>query len=426
VPPDAGAGSSDPVVRALLVAMAASPSAELRAALGERLLVLNSPAQALEHFEAGLVLDPADIACLEGAARAAAIVGDGAKANAYGLALKGIRGAAVAPATPPPAAPAALPETLAAIPALDTAQREPPRLHVVTDAEAELVPDLRLADVGGMDSVKERLTRSFLLPLRNPGLVRKLGQEIRGGLLLYGPPGCGKTFLARALAGEIGARFVSVALNDVLDMWFGESERKLHELFENARRQKPTILFFDEADALGQRRTQLKGSVGRTLVNQLLTEMDGFQSSNDGLFLLAATNHPWDVDTALRRPGRFDRLVFVPPPDMPARRAILQLKLRARLVAGTVDLDGVAKATEGFSGADLAALVGTAAEMALQASVERNLEVPIDDELLRRALREARPSTRPWFEVARNHALYANEGGVYDELLAYLKQMRLA
>jgi SpoVK/Ycf46/Vps4 family AAA+-type ATPase len=304
--------------------------------------------------------------------------------------------------------------------------REPPHLHVVGDEEAEMVPRVRFADVGGMEEVKERLTRSFLTPLRNPDLVREYGQAIRGGLLLYGPPGCGKTFLARAVAGEIGARFVSVALNDVLDMWFGESEPKLHELFENARRQKPTIVFFDEADALGQRRSQLEGGAGRTLANQLFAEMDGFESSNEGLFLLAATNHPWDVDPALRRPGRFDRMVFVPPPDVHARRAILELKLRDRFVGRNVDLDAVASATEGFSGADLSGVVGTAAEMALESSVKRGTDVPIDDDLLRRAVREARPSTRPWFEVARNHALYANEGGVYDELLGHLKKMRLA
>jgi SpoVK/Ycf46/Vps4 family AAA+-type ATPase len=228
------------------------------------------------------------------------------------------------------------------------------------------------------------------------------------------------------VAGEIGARFLDVGLNEVLDMWFGESERKLHELFESARRRQPTLVFFDEVDALGQRRTHLKGAAGRTLVNQLLSELDGFSGRNQGVFFLAATNHPWDLDPALRRPGRFDRLVFVPPPDAEGRRAILALKLAGRPVVPGVDLKALALRTEGFSGADLAALVEGATELAIEASLADGRERPIDDGLLRKALQDLRPSTRPWFEVARNHALYANEGGVYDDLLLHLKRLGLA
>jgi SpoVK/Ycf46/Vps4 family AAA+-type ATPase len=272
----------------------------------------------------------------------------------------------------------------------------------VSDEEAEMVPAVRFADVGGMEELKVRLKRSFSTAPGTADPAAKHGQEVRGGLLLYGPPGCGKTFLARAGAGEIGARFVRVALADVVE--------KVHEVFESARRQKPTVVFFDDADAV------------RTPANDFLAELDGFESSNEGLFLVAATSHPWDVDPVLRRPGRFDRLVFVPPPDAPARRAILELKLRDRLVARDVDLEAVASATEGFSGADLAAVVGAAADMAIEASVKGGTDVPIGDDLLRRAAREAQPSTRGWFEAARNHALGANQGGDYDELLGHLKK----
>jgi len=415
------------VVRALRAAIAAGDSPELRAALGERLLVLESPAAALESFEAGLVLDARSAACLEGAARTAVLLGDGAKANAYTLALKGIRAAKIG-SPPESAAPFGLPlQTLATFeappPAPDTTPRDPPRLHVVSDEEAEMVPPLRLADVGGMEEVKEHLARSFLTPLRNPDPVGKPGQPLRGGLLLYGPAGCGKTFLARAVAGEIGARFVTLALDDLVAGSFDESERKLHEVFDKARRQKPAVVFLDEADALRQSRSQLEDGAEPTLTNSLVAEMERPDESNEGLFLLAATSHPWDVDPALRRPGLFDRLLFVPPPDARARRAILESKLRDRLVAGgTVDLEAVAKATEGFSGADLAAVVGAAAAMALEASVKGGTEVPIDDELLRRAVQKAQPSTGPWLEAARSHAPSANEGGVYDELLDRLKQ----
>jgi len=242
--------------------------------------------------------------------------------------------------------------------------------------------------------------------------------------VLYGPPGCGKTFLARAVAGEIGARFVNVGLADVLDMWFGESERRLHEIFESARRRAPTLLFFDEVDALGQRRTTLKGSAGRTLVNQFLSEMDGFAGRNEAVFVLGATNHPWDLDPALRRPGRFDRLLFVPPPDAAARRRIFELKLKNRPHA-RIDLDAAARASDGFSGADIDAVVETATELAIEASLKGGEEHAIDDALLTRALRDVRPSSRPWFETARNFVLYANEGGLYDELLVHLKKLGL-
>jgi SpoVK/Ycf46/Vps4 family AAA+-type ATPase len=302
-------------------------------------------------------------------------------------------------------------------------------LRVVASGGEALVeedaPKITFADVGGMEDVKAILERSFLLPLKKPELFQKFNKRVGGGLVLYGPPGCGKTFLARAIAGEIGARFVNVGLADVLDMWFGESEKRLHELFENARRTAPTVIFFDEVDALGQRRAQLKGAAGRTLVNQLLSELDGFGGKNEGVFVLGATNHPWDLDPALRRPGRFDRLLFVPPPNAEARRVILRLKLGDKPGGDTVELTGIAKTSEGFSGADLEAIVERATEMAIEASLKNDRETPIDKSMLERALKEARPSTRPWFETARNYAIYANEGGVYDELLAHLKKIGL-
>ena len=161
-------------------------------------------------------------------------------------------------------------------------------------------------------------------------------------------------------------------------------------------------------------------------MNQLLSEMDGFASRNEGVFFLAATNHPWDLDPALRRPGRFDRLAFVPPPDLEARRRILELKLGERPVAAGADLARVARMTDGFSGADLSALVEAATELAIEATRTKKTERPIDDGLLARAAKEVKPSTRAWFEVARNHAIYANEGGAYDDLLEHLKAIKLA
>jgi transitional endoplasmic reticulum ATPase len=377
---------------------------ELRVAVGDHLLTHGDAAGALAAYEAGLALVPTHPGALTGAARAAESAGEAAKASAYRLAL----GSTTVGSEPKPQA-----QVIHLRPVPDSAEFDP-------------IPTITFADVAGMEEVKRRLTRSVIHPLKNPALHAKYGKQMGGGLLLYGPPGCGKTFIARAVAGEIGARFVNVGLTDVLDMYVGESERKLHELFENARRRSPTVVFFDEADAIGQRRSHLKGSAGRPLVNQLLTELDGFAGRNDGVFCLAATNHPWDVDPALRRPGRFDRMAFVPPPDRPARRRLLELRLAERPVSGALALDQIAEHTEGFSGADLAALVEDAVEYAIERSVETGREQLINDELLMKALAERRPSARPWLEVARNHAIYANEGGVYDELLDHLKKLGLA
>ncbi|MBB4750873.1 ATP-binding protein [Actinoplanes lobatus] len=280
-----------------------------------------------------------------------------------------------------------------------------------------------LADVGGMAEVKKRLEVSFLGPLRNPKLRSLFGKSLRGGLLLYGPPGCGKTFLARAVAGEMGAAFISLSITDVLNMWIGSSERNLHDLFESARGHAPCVLFLDEIDALGHKRSQLQSSM-RTVVNQLLTELDGVDGGNDGVFVLAATNAPWDVDSALRRPGRLDRTVLVLPPDRPAREAILEYHLRDRPVAG-IDLAAVAAATEHYSGADLAHVCETAAEYAMRDSIAAGEVRMISQADMLSAAREVRPSTDAWFATARNVAMFANESGEYDDLAAYLKKRKI-
>jgi len=283
---------------------------------------------------------------------------------------------------------------------------------------------IRLSDVGGMEQVKQRLEVAFLAPMRNPELSRMYHKSLKGGLLLYGPPGCGKTFIARAVAGELGANFISVTLADVLDMYIGNSERNLSEIFATARRNSPCVLFFDEIDALGQKRSQLRNNAARGVVNQFLTELDGVDAANEGVFVLAATNAPWDVDVALRRPGRLDRTLLVLPPDQPAREAILRHHLKDRPVSG-VKLGALAKRTEGYSGADLAHVCDTAAELALMDSARSGQVRLIGMADLEAALSEVRPSVGAWLESARNVAMFANESGVYDDLAAYLKKRRM-
>jgi len=287
------------------------------------------------------------------------------------------------------------------------------------DLEFRVRADIGFADVGGMEKVKEDIRMKIIHPLKNPELFAAYGKKAGGGVLLYGPPGCGKTLLARATAGEIKASFFSIGLHHVLDMYIGESEQKLHKIFELARKAAPSVLFFDEIDALAADRRDMRQSAGRGIINQFLDELDGSRSTNDGVLILGATNAPWHVDSAFMRPGRFDRLVFVPPPDEVARREISGIHGRGKPL---VDFDpaAIAKKTEGFSGADLKAVFDLATEAALSEAMRKGAVVPVAGKMLLNACKEVKPSTRKWFESAKNYALYANQSGFYDDVLTYL------
>jgi len=428
--------SSDSVIEALLSALQAKPDDRgMRLHVADLLLAAQRYQEAFDHYQHILTHDPANVPALKGAADSGDHCGASDKALGYRKLWQALSGNSEtthsAKLTAVPSSPSNVTSLHSHKNQGDKAKSNPVKLRAVSNEDNVTVgpwedfeAPIKLADVGGMEHVKQRLNMAFLGPLQNPEIMKMYGKSLQGGLMLYGPPGCGKTYIARALAGELGATFMSIGLSDVLDMYLGESERRLHEIFEAARRKAPAVLFFDEVDALGQKRSNMRHSAGRTIVNQLLAEMDSVGSNNKNVFILSATNHPWDVDTALRRPGRFDRVVLVLPPDRAARESIIQHHLKERPVSD-LDIGNIAAHSEHYSGADLAHLVESAAEFAMHDSINSGNARPINMDDFSRALRDVRPSTKPWFETARNYAMFSNEGGVYDELLEYLQTHKL-
>ena len=279
----------------------------------------------------------------------------------------------------------------------------------------------RFSDVVGLNAIKQQIHKKIILPFHKPGLIQRFRKKVGGGVLLYGPPGCGKTLLARATAGECHASFYNIEIADVLDMYIGESEQKLHAIFEKARNDTPCVLFFDEMEALAGKREHHKGNASN-IVSQFLTELDGFSQNNEGVLVLASTNVPWSIDPAFLRPGRFDRMFFVPPPDREAREAILKYYLQDKPVEGNIDYAALATKTGGFSGADLENLVDRAIDEAIDETIDSETDVNISYTHLKVALNDCRSTTLEWLTTARNYARYANDGGRYDDVLEFLKK----
>lgn len=233
------------------------------------------------------------------------------------------------------------------------------------------VPTTTWADIGGLEEVKRELKEMVQFPIEYPDLFEKYGMDPTRGVLFYGPPGCGKTLMAKAVANECQSNFISIKGPELLTMWFGESEANVRDVFEKARGAAPCILFFDELDSIARSRAQSSGDsgAGDRVMNQLLTEMDGMQSKKS-VFIIGATNRPDIIDTALMRPGRLDQLIFIPMPDLPARLSILKACLRKSHVSPDVDLNVVAQATDKYSGADLAEICQRAVKYAIRERIE--------------------------------------------------------
>jgi SpoVK/Ycf46/Vps4 family AAA+-type ATPase len=297
--------------------------------------------------------------------------------------------------------------------------------EVVSIARPVSVPDkTRFLHIAGMDDLKKSIRLQIIEPFINPGLFAKFRKKAGGGILLYGPPGCGKTLLARAVANECNASFLAIGISEILSMWQGESERNLALMFEKARSQKPCVMFFDELDALAFARSKASSDVSRKIVNEFLSQLDGFDNQNEQVLILAATNMPWDVDQAMKRPGRFARQVFVPPPDAVARARIIELALES-VPHGLVDIASIARVTGQFSGADVDALVERAKEYVLTEYLESRREREITQEDLVRAAAELVPTTQDWLRTARNLVKYAGGDDSYRDLERYLKANKL-
>lgn len=413
--------AEDPVILALSAAVESSPDVvELRVHLAGLLAEKGRYAEAVGHCSAALTRDAANVAALSllqqcSAALAGKPAGESAGESA---ATSGAHHEFDWSSAEKQVADIIAPEFV---------EGTEDSADVVNEGDFDVLrrSDVSLADVAGMADVKKQLELSLLGPIRNPELMKAYKISARGGLLLYGPPGCGKTHIAKAISGELGASFYQVGIADVLHRWLGESERSIRSVFDNARRNAPCVLFFDEVDALGHRRSALSGSSGmRTVVNALLEELDSAGSLNDGVYVLGATNAPWDVDAALRRPGRFDRTIFVGLPDSEARAGIVRYHLRDRPVAG-IDPKSIAGRTEGFSGADLAHVCDSATQLAMAESMRRGQVRPVSMADINAAAAQIRPSTGPWFETARNVVEFANNDGTYDELAKYLRRRKI-
>ena len=282
-------------------------------------------------------------------------------------------------------------------------------------------PSIRFADIAGLETVKEDIKEAIVYPFKYPAEYRYFGVKPGGGILLYGPPGCGKTMLAAAAAAECDAAFISLRVSDIKDKYVGESEKNIKEVFTVARSYERAILFFDEIDSLAGERSASREGHERSLVSELLAQMDGLEAKGTErkYLVLAATNRPWDVDIALRRPGRFDATVFVPHPDLEARRKILELSLKRKPLSPSVRLDQIARMTEGFASVEIAAVCQMAAKIPLRERLREGKprrQLTMTD--FEQVLASQRTMLGPWYVKATKELAKSDQIDMFAELIA--------
>lgn len=268
----------------------------------------------------------------------------------------------------------------------EDASREGGEKWIVTD-----VPEVRMEDVAGLEDVKATIRRRVVYPFQHPEVAKKYRKRAGGGVLLYGPPGTGKTMIAKAVANEVSATFFSVKCSDIMSKWVGEAEQNLKGLFEAARQRERSVVFMDETEAIVAKRGSGSTVMDR-VIPEFLSQVDGLQGQEGGLLLLGATNRPWDMDEAALRPGRFDELIYVPLPDLEARREIVAVALAGIPLAEEVDVNGIALDTEGLSGADLVALCEAMKDAPYEREIRSGAPQRVEPEDVGEALSGLRPS----------------------------------
>lgn len=297
------------------------------------------------------------------------------------------------------------------------------------------VPDIKWADIGGLEQTKRELQEMVRYPIEHRGLFEKFGMQASRGVLFYGPPGCGKTLMAKAIANESGANFISVKGPELLNMWFGGSEANVRDLFDKARAASPCILFFDEMDSIARSRGGGGGGgsseTSDRVINQILSEIDGIGGGKT-LFVIGATNRPDILDPGIMRPGRLDQLIYIPLPDVESRVAIFKANLRKSPIADDITFEQLAEVTEGFSGADITEICQRSAKNAIRDSIAAGIERQkrVDDGELTQEEADALPDsvpfiTRTHFEASMSKARRSVTPDVvkqYDDFTAKIKQ----
>jgi len=277
-------------------------------------------------------------------------------------------------------------------------------------------PTMKFDQVAGMHKMKEEINESIVYPLLKPDLAKKYGKLAGGGIMLYGPPGCGKTFIMKAAAGECQSNFINAKISDIVDMYVGNTEKNLHNIFETGRKNSPCIIFFDEVEAMAGRREDMGQSNAhmKMAVNQLLFEMDGVESNNANVLVVGATNAPWDVDPALRRSGRFGKAVIIPEPDFRSRADIIKMHVKKVPAAKGICYSRLALATIGYASADLKSVVEEAAAIPWRTAFKTGNQRPVSTEDFIAAIKKKKSSLPPWYAQAKKQIGSQEEKTVVD------------
>ena len=289
--------------------------------------------------------------------------------------------------------------------------------------ESEFIPeritDTNFASVVGLEHVKQAIYRDLLYPLRHQELAKDYGVEVQGGMILFGPPGCGKTLIVRAMAGESNANIIEVRPSDIYDAYVGSEGRHISRLFHQARNNVPCIIFIDEVELLGTRRESTGNYVWmREALTTFLTELDGLQSDNNGILVVGATNEPWTIDPALKRHGRLGKMLYVPPPDESMREGLFRLYLRDAPLAGEIDYRALAKASGLCNSADIAGICREARQLGWGRTVETGKKDAITMGDILACMQRGKSNLAEWYETAKRSIVTDGDRKLYSELVS--------